>query len=78
MTGPDISFIGSLDDPAKAELTDYSGLRLVDFLIMPHMDQEKFSEQAHAEIKKIKADIKVIGLNDDQALWIKDNYVQLF
>ena len=44
VTSPDIAFVKTLDDPSIATLTDYRGLALVDFLLLPHHGNEKYHD----------------------------------
>ena len=52
---------------------------LVDFLVMPHTDNEGYGPV----VKRLTAELKakhetVIGLRDDQALYIHGNYIEVF
>jgi hypothetical protein len=54
-------------------------LGLVDFLVMPHTDNEGYGPV----VKRLTAELKakhetVIGLRDDQALYIHGNYIEVF
>lgn len=78
VTCPSIDFIEDMDDPSIANLTDYKGLNLVDFYIMPHIDGEYFKDA----VKKIAAksgqlDKPLWGLKDNQALLYHSNYVEI-
>jgi dipeptidase E len=76
---PRIDFIADMDNVAKATLTEFNGLGLVDFLVMPHTDNEGYGPV----VKRLTAELKakhetVIGLRDDQALYIHGNYIEVF
>lgn len=75
---PTIDFIGDMDDSTVASLTDFSGLGLIDFNIMPHMDHPKYSVKARNAIEKDKSEALFLGLRDDQAVFIEDNSMQVF
>ena len=76
---PRIDFISLMDDPSKANLTDYKGLSLIDYLILPHIDHPSYGEIANKIAKDLSTGHeKVIGLKDNQAIYIKDNYIQFF
>ena len=68
---PSIDFIGHLDDPAQANLTDYTGLGLIDFNLMPHTDHPKYKDQISQLILDAqKSGVPILGLKDSQALYI--------
>jgi peptidase E len=77
---PRIDVIADMDNVAKATLTELNGLGLVDFLVMPHTDNEGYGPV----VKRLTAELKekhetVIGLrDDDQALYIHGNYIEVF
>ncbi|MCB9973057.1 MAG: Type 1 glutamine amidotransferase-like domain-containing protein [Rhodospirillales bacterium] len=77
ITCPTIEYMDAMDDSSKADLTSFSGLNLVDFLIVPHIDSDVFCVAVQKIIDSLKKE-KVIGLKDDQALFIRDNYYQIF
>jgi dipeptidase E len=76
---PGIDFIEKMDDPAKASLDDFSGLGLVDFLIVPHVDSKEHGDAAREIISNFQNGEEIIvGLRDDQALYIQDSYMKVF
>lgn len=78
VTCPTIDFIGDMDDPAEADLTDCTGLGLVPFNIMPHMDNPYFSAKAKELIKKSSSsETPLFALRDDEALLITDNCIEI-
>ncbi len=78
VTGPSISFIGDLDNATAADLTHDTGLGLVDFHVMPHIDNPKYAEKIQKLVAAAQNSIgSLIGLKDDQALVIQDNYIKL-
>lgn len=75
---PDISFISDMDDPSKADLEDTKGMNLIDCLLMVHMDNPGFAEQACQAVEKLKSGPQpVICLNDNQALFIDGNAISI-
>ena len=75
---PDIDFIQEMDEPEKANLDDNSGYALVDFGIMPHIDQPEFNDVFEKTLQTTNKGKKIIGLRDDQALWIEDGYIRIY
>ena len=71
---PRIDFIGDMDDISKASLTNFSALGLIDFYVMPHMDHPTYVDKIGKCIDKLQSEgEKVIGLCDNQALWVQGN-----
>ena len=78
VTCPTIDYITDMDDPREANLTDYAGLGLVPFNIVPHIDHPKFSAVAKEVIQKYNnAQIPLIALRDNQAIIISDNCIEI-
>ncbi len=75
---PDIEFIGNLDDPSKANLDSTIAYDLIDFSIMPHINQPKFNDVFEATLNGMNKGRKIIGLRDDQALWVEDSYTRFY
>ncbi|MGD9650118.1 MAG: Type 1 glutamine amidotransferase-like domain-containing protein [Dongiaceae bacterium] len=78
---PDIGFIAPMDDPSIAKLSDNKGLGLVDFSVLPHLENKEYEEYAAAALEIANNLIKQkglsFGLRDDQALWIRNEYVEI-
>jgi dipeptidase E len=72
---PTIDFIGDMDDKNDANITEYTGLGLVQFNIMPHIDHPMFSAKAKEMI--LKSSIPIIALKDSQAILVTDNCVEI-
>lgn len=77
VTGPDIGFIGTMDDPSQSSLMDYTAMQLVDFLVLPHMNQDNFRDLGKQIIESYQGDHETISLNDDQAIWVEGNSIQM-
>ena len=78
VTCPDIGFIQFMDEPEKANLKNYTGLGYIDFPLIPHLDHEKYSKDAITIRNELKTENKpVIGLKDNQGLFVQGNYIEL-
>lgn len=73
LVGPSIAPAQNLDDPAAAPgLTDFTGLGLIDFVVLPHYGNPKY-EATYTEIIHIYRDrYRLIPLKDDQAIRVTD------
>lgn len=61
-----------------AETDDFSGLGLVNILIVPHANKEKHTEDNQNIIRHVsKQSLPVLLLHDNQALWIEDERMEL-
>ncbi len=72
LLAPNIEVVDVFDDPKEApELSDYTGLGLVDFLVLPHYGKEKYEEKFKGVIEKaFKLGLKTKTLGDDEFLII--------
>lgn len=70
--GPTIEPIRTLDDPAAAPaLESMDGLRIIDFIVLPHYGKAKY-EQKYLDIEvSYSSEYQVVKLRDDQALEVK-------
>ncbi|MFA6898495.1 MAG: Type 1 glutamine amidotransferase-like domain-containing protein [Candidatus Paceibacterota bacterium] len=73
--------LSKLDSDEKAYLDrvkDYSGLGLVDFMVIPHTDNASFAE-SNAEMVKALPEYPqaLILLNDKQVAWVQDGKVEI-
>lgn len=74
---PTIEPIKTLDDSSKApSLKSFEGLKLVDFVILPHFGKEKYKAKYEKIMKEYtNAGYKVIPLTDNQAIAVEgDEY----
>lgn len=79
LTCPTIDFIAEMDDPELANITDFSGLGLVDFLIMPHTDHPKYGLKAKQIIQEMKSNgSNTLGLRDSQAVFVNGKYIEVY
>lgn len=75
---PRIDYIGDMDDPGKANLSDFSGLGLVDFLIMPHSDDARYGPKRKERIRMLQSGSEIIvSLRDDQGLYVCGNSMEV-
>lgn len=58
--------------------TDFSGLGLVNFLVIPHIGNPKFGEHHKNMVEHLSKDSQpVLMLNDSQAVWVEDNKFEI-
>ena len=70
---PDISYNQIMDDKTVAtELTDYSGMDLVDYYVLPHNGEFPFIETTAQTIKVYGEKINLIPLNNSQAIIVEN------
>ena len=69
---PDIAYNQIMDDKTVAtELTDYSGMNLVDYYVLPHNGEFPFVETTAQTIKTYGEKINLIPLNNSQAVVVE-------
>lgn len=75
---PTIEGAKRFDSPTDApDLTDYSGLDLVDFIVIPHAHKEKYKERIQQTTEEMQAKgYSVKTLTDDQAISIDGDLVK--
>jgi dipeptidase E len=75
VAGPDIALIKGLDNPALApELSDYTGLGLVDVVVLPHWGSAHFQDRYQKMMQSgYKKGLKLVLLTDDQYLLVNEN-----
>jgi dipeptidase E len=70
--GPDIGPYAEFDDPnAAPALSSHSGLGLVDFLVIPHYDNEKFRPMFDELMQREADRFTFRPLHDDQAILLE-------
>ena len=81
ITGPSIAPVSLMDDPAIApDLTDYTGLSVIDTVVIPHADGAlpPYPPELIERIRQTYgATYPLTFLHDDQALLVDDDAVQL-
>ena len=69
---PDIAYNQIMDDKTVAtELTDYSGMDLVDYYVLPHNGEFPFVETTAQTIKVYGEKINLVPLNNSQAVVVE-------
>jgi dipeptidase E len=78
VVGPTLLDGENMDDISKAPELIYDGIYLVDFVMIPHIDNEYYSIQAKEWSKKLEArKIKTVELMDNQAIIVEDNIMRI-
>ena len=74
----DIDAYKQVDNPEKAIEKIDEGLNLVDFMILPHWGNSDFQNGLEIIDNEFKREgLKVYKINDDQALFINDNSIDI-
>ena len=75
---PDIGYSAEMDVPGKApELTDYKGMGLVDFYVVPHMGHPEMGPAANSIIEKYSSVLGLKVIDDHQAILIEGDKVSI-
>ena len=70
---PDIGYCVGMDNPEKApELTDYTGLGLVDFYIVPHIGNAEMGEAAEKAVAEYNSRLDLEVITDKQVIQVED------
>lgn len=78
ITGQSIDVARRFDDPSVVPLTDYTGLGLVDFVIIPHADVKEKTGKLQKTLEEWRGKpCQLIGLTDSQALVCADNFMEI-
>jgi dipeptidase E len=71
--GPNIEPIKFLDDPAKAPgMKSFNGLGIVDFVLLPHFNTEKYKPRYEKAIERFGSKFKLLPLADSQAAIVEN------
>jgi len=72
------TFGETYDDPNTPFVID-TGLGLVDFAIVPHMEHEKHPESSAAKVERMAAEVPVptYGIDDQTAIKVADGTVEV-
>lgn len=75
---PTIEGAKRFDSPTDApDLTDYTGLNLIDFVLIPHTHKEKYKERVEETTKEMEEKgFKVVPLTDNDAIIIDGDNVK--
>lgn len=75
---PDIGYSAEMDVPGKAtDLTDYTGMGLVDFYVVPHLGHPEMGPAANAIIEKYSSELGLKVIDDHQAILIEGDKVSI-
>lgn len=75
---PDIGYSAVMDVPDKAPgLTDYTGMGLVDFYVVPHLGHPEMGPGAEMIIEKYSSELDLKGINDYQAILVEGDRVSI-
>ena len=68
---PDIGYCSGMDSPEKApDLTDYTGLGLVDFYILPDIGNEEMGEAAKKAVEEYNSRLDLKIITDRQVIQV--------
>ncbi len=71
---PDIGYCVGMDSPEKApELTDYTGLGLVDFYIVPHIGNDEMGEAAEKAVEEYNFRLDLKAITDEQLIQVSED-----
>ena len=75
---PRIDYIEDLDDPSKATLEDFEALNLIDFLVMPHINDPVYGPKMVSVIDKLKVgEETLVGITEEQGILIEGKFVKV-
>ena len=83
IVAPDLSVKKDLSDEPEtwakylSDFTDYSGLDLVDFLIVPHFDNPAYSPYNQEYVANSSFNTPLLFLSDNQAVWVEDRMFEI-
>ena len=78
ITCPDIGYCADMDSPEKApDLTDYAGLNLVDFYIVPHIGNKEMGESAQKAVEKYSSELELKAITDEQVILVEEGRVEI-
>lgn len=75
---PDIGYCADMDSPEKApDLSDYAGLNLVDFYIVPHIGNTEMGEAAEKAVEKYSSELELKAITDEQVILVEEGRVEI-
>ena len=78
IVAPNIGYSTEMDHPEKASgLTDYTGLELIDFYVVPHYKNWEMGKSAERIIEMYSKSLELKVINDNQAIFIDGNSVKI-
>jgi dipeptidase E len=77
LAGPSLESIQGFDDPKDApELTDYAGLNVVDFVILPHYNPEQSEEYDRVLTESGDRDYELKLLRDNELILVRGEEIE--
>lgn len=78
VAAPTIEYSSEMDDKTKAlSLTEYSGLNLIEFYIVPHAENWKFKKAVAKIVNNYSNKLKLKVINDKQAIFVEGKKVRI-
>ena len=78
IVAPTIDYSTEMDDKSKApSLTEYTGLNLVDFYVVPHAEHWEFKKAVAKIIASYSNKLKLKVINDNQAIFVEGEKVNI-
>jgi dipeptidase E len=83
IVAPDLSVKKDLNDEPEtwakylSDFTDYTGLNLVDFLIVPHFNIPEYSPYNQDYVKNSSFNTPLLFLSDNQAVWVENRKFEI-
>ncbi len=79
LMGPSVELALDIDNQEEApDLENYAGLNLVDFVVLPHYDDESFRYKIDENLKKMDhINYKTIKITDNQAVMIIGKKIEI-
>ncbi len=76
--GPTLKYSDAIDDVSQVEKVIYDGLNIIDFVALPHWDNEKFKDKlTEVHDNLVNDSIKVITFGDKQSIVINGNQMRI-
>lgn len=78
ITAPNIEYASLMDSKKTAPyLSDYSGLGLVDFYVVPHAHSLSFNKAVESMISTYSSILDLRVIRNNQAIYVNDKHVEL-
>lgn len=78
ITSKNIDYVQDMDDKTIAsDLTDSSGLSLVDFYVVPHINEFPFEESAAQVINAYEKTLNLLPINNSEVIIVDNNKVRI-
>ena len=75
---PDIDYIAPMDNPLKAGITEFKGMGLVDFFLVPHLNHPHLAGAANVIMQNCLGQNRLtIGLLDEQFILVNKNVIKI-